>query len=64
MKEKERILYEAVEKLPPKQKTVLILYYYNNMPIRELARVCGVFEGTLKELLAQEEGGKTWTILS
>ena len=75
MKEEERILYEAVEKLPPKQKTVLILYYYNNMPIREIARVCGIFEGTvksrlfhakerLKELLAQEEGGKTWTILS
>ena len=75
MKEEERILYEAVEKLPPKQKTVLILYYYNNMPIREIAKVCGVFEGTvksrlfhakerLKELLMQEEGGKAWTILS
>lgn len=75
MKEEERILYEAVEKLPPKQKTVLILYYYNNMPIREIAKGCGVFEGTvksrlfhakerLKELLMQEEGGKAWTILS
>lgn len=75
MKEEEQILYEAVEKLPPKQKTVLILYYYNDMSIREIAKVCGVFEGTvksrlfhakerLKELLAQEEGGKTWTILS
>ena len=75
MKEEERILYEAVEKLPPKQKTVLILYYYNDMPIREIARVCGVFEGTvksrlihakeqLKQILTQEEGGKTWTILS
>ena len=66
---------EAVEKLPPKQKTVLILYYYNDMPIREIAKVCGVFEGTvksrlyhakeqLKKVLTQEEGGKTWTILS
>lgn len=75
MKEEERILYEAVEKLPPKQKTVLILYYYNDMPIREIAKVCGVFEGTvksrlfhakeqLKKVLTQEEGGKTWTILS
>lgn len=75
MKEEERILCEAVEKLPPKQKTVLILYYYNNMSIREIARVCGVFEGTvksrlfhakeqLKKVLTQEEGGKTWTILS
>ena len=75
MKEEERILFEAVEKLPPKQKTVLILYYYNDMPIREVAKVCGVFEGTvksrlyhakeqLKKVLTQEEGGKTWTILS
>ena len=75
MKEEERILFEAVEKLPPKQKTVLILYYYNDMPIREIAKVCGVFEGTvksrlyhakeqLKKVLTQEEGGKTWTILS
>ena len=57
MKEEERILYEAVEKLPPKQKTVLILYYYNDMPIREIARVCGVFEGTVKSRLfhAKEE---------
>ena len=73
--EEERILFEAVEKLPPKQKTVLILYYYNDMPIREIAKVCGVFEGTvksrlyhakeqLKKVLTQEEGGKTWTILS
>ena len=75
MKEEERILFEAVEKLPPKQKTVLILYYYNDLPIREIAKVCGVFEGTvksrlyhakeqLKKVLTQEEGGKTWTILS
>lgn len=49
MGEEERLLYEAVEKLPPKQKTVLILYYYNDMPIREIARVCGVFEGSLNQ---------------
>ncbi|MFR8393234.1 MAG: RNA polymerase sigma factor [Pilosibacter sp.] len=59
---------------PPKRKR-LILYYYNGMPIREIAKVCGVFEGTvksrlyhakeqLKKVLTQEEGGKTWTILS
>ena len=73
--QKSRELMEQLEKLPPKQKTVLILYYYNDMPIREIARVCGVFEGTvksrlfhakeqLKQILTQEEGGKTWTILS
>ena len=49
MGEEERLLYETVEKLPPKQKTVLILYYYNDMPIREIARVCGVFEGSLNQ---------------
>lgn len=75
MKEEERILWEAVEKLPQKQKVVLILYYYNDMTIREIAKVCGVFEGTvksrlfhakeqLKKILVQEKGEKTWTILS
>lgn len=49
MGEEERLLYEAVEKLPPKQKTVLILYYYNDMPIREIVRVCGVFEESLNQ---------------
>ena len=40
MKEEERILFEAVrEACQPKQKTVLILYYYNDMPIREIAKV-------------------------
>lgn len=67
MRGEERLLYEAVEKLPSKQKTVLILHYYNDMPICETARVCGVFEGTvksrlfhakkqLKKVLMQEEG--------
>lgn len=75
MQEEEQLLYEAVEKLPPKQKIVLILYFYNNMPIHEIAKVCGIFEGTvksrlfhakkqLKKTLMQEEGGKAWMILS
>jgi len=75
MQEEEQLLYDAVEKLPPKQKIVLILYFYNNMPIHEIAKVCGVFEGTvksrlfhakkqLKKTLMQGEGGKTWMILS
>ena len=75
MKEEEMILGGAWESLLLRHKTVLILYYYNNMSIREIARVCGVFEGTvksrlfyakeqLKKVLTQEEGEKTWTILS
>lgn len=76
--EEEREIYRAIEKLPVKQRTVIVLYYYNQMSIREIAGICGCLEGTvksrlyggkarLKELLSKgqkESGGRTWTILS
>lgn len=77
LKEEEQVLYQAIESLPVKQRTVIVLYYYNELSIREIARACGCLEGTvksrlfngkarLKEILMEEErkGGKAWTILS
>lgn len=77
LKEEETALYEAIKKLPVKQRTVIVLYYYNQMSIKEIAGICGCLEGTVKsrlfngkarlkeELLKKEqEGGTTWTILS
>ncbi|MBQ7795908.1 MAG: RNA polymerase sigma factor [Lachnospiraceae bacterium] len=77
MKEEETLIYEAICSLPVKHRTVLVLYYYNQMSIKEIAKVCGCLEGTvksrlhhakmkLKEILEQEEskGGSAWTILS
>lgn len=77
LKEEEQTLYEAILRLPVKQRTVIVLYYYNQMSVKEIAKICGCLEGTVKsrlfngkarlkeELIKNEEkGGATWTILS
>ncbi len=77
MKEEESLLYDAIMNLPVKLRTVIVLYYYNQMSIKEIARACGCLEGTVKsrlyngkrklrEILEQQEkkGDTTWTILS
>lgn len=77
MKEEETVIYEAIRSLPIKHRTVIVLYYYNEMSIKEIAKACGCLEGTVKsrlyhgkqklrEILKQQEseGGTTWTILS
>ena len=68
---------QPAEEVPVKQRTVIILYYYNEMTIKEIAASCGCLEGTvksrlfhgkarLKEALTKQDqkGGATWTILS
>lgn len=77
MKEEETLLSDAIFSLPAKHRTVIVLYYYNQMSIKEIARACGCLEGTvksrlhhgkakLKEILEKSEskGGSAWTILS
>lgn len=77
MKEEETLLYDAILSLPAKHRTVIVLYYYNQMSIKEIAKACGCLEGTvksrlhhgkakLKEILEKSEskGGSAWTILS
>lgn len=44
-------LYRAIEGLPVKQRTALVLYYYNDMSTREIAQVIGCLEGTVKSRL-------------
>lgn len=45
------ILWEEIEKLELKQKTVIILYYFNELSIKEIAHIVGCFEGTVKSRL-------------
>lgn len=76
-KEEEEMIYRAIASLPVKHRTVIVLYYYNQMSIKEIAKTMGCLEGTVKsrlhhakkklrEILEQEEGkgGNAWTILS
>ena len=44
-------LYRSILKLEPKQRTVVILYYFNELSVREISQVVGCFEGTVKSRL-------------
>lgn len=50
-REEMREILQAMAKLDLKQRTVLTLYYVNELPVREIARVTGVLEGTVKSRL-------------
>lgn len=49
--EQERVVAEAVRKLEYRQRTTVILYYYNGLGTKEIARVMGCMEGTVKSRL-------------
>lgn len=46
-----REIYRVVKELPVKQRTVIVLYYYNQMSTKEIARVMNCLEGTVKSRL-------------
>jgi RNA polymerase sigma factor (sigma-70 family) len=46
-----RHLHAAIETLPPLQRTLLTLYYLEEMPIPEIARITGLAAGTIKSHL-------------
>lgn len=46
-----RHLHEAIEELPPLQRTLLTLYYLEEAPIGEIARITGLASGTIKSYL-------------
>lgn len=50
-REQNRGLWEQVLKLPPPMKDVIILYYYQELDIKETARVLGIAEGTVRSRL-------------
>ncbi len=48
---RDRALYEAIGKLPGKQRTAVVLYYFNAMGTKEIAGIMGCLEGTVKSRL-------------
>lgn len=49
--EEQQQLLAAVRQLQPKQKTVIVLYYYNEFSIEEIAKATGTLPGTVKSRL-------------
>ncbi len=50
-REASRELWSAVLGLDVKHRTVILLYYYNELSTREIARITGTLEGTVKSRL-------------
>jgi RNA polymerase sigma factor for flagellar operon FliA len=51
--ELERLLATAIEKMPALEKTVLSLYYYEEMTLREIARIVELHESRVSQLKSQ-----------
>ena len=50
-KEKQKIIKDIIDNLPLEQKTAVYLYYFNEMPLSEVAEEMGCSEGTIKSRL-------------
>ena len=46
-------LWEALRELPQKQRTAVVLFYYQDMPIGEVAETMGTTTGTVKAHLSR-----------
>lgn len=44
-------VYRALSKVSQNHRTVIVLYYYNDMSVKEIAKITGCFEGTVKSRL-------------
>lgn len=51
--ELERLLAEAISKMPQMEKTVLSLYFHDEMTLREIARIVNLHESRISQLKSQ-----------
>ena len=49
--EESKMLRAEIDNLELKQKSVIVLYYFNGFTIKEIAKIMGCFEGTVKSRL-------------
>lgn len=49
--DEQRRLYHALQTLDEKRRTAVVLYYFDDLPVREIAHTLGVTEGTVKSRL-------------
>jgi RNA polymerase sigma-70 factor (sigma-E family) len=47
------VLWRALDTLPPRQRTAVVLRYFEDLPERETARIMGVSVGTVKSTTAR-----------
>ena len=49
-------LWDAVLALPEEQRSAVVLFYYEDMTISQIARILGVAQGTVKSRLSRARG--------
>lgn len=71
-REKQNYLMSQINQLSMKHRTTLILYYYNGFSTKEIAKVMGCLEGTVKSrlfiarkllkesIMLEEKGAEVW----
>lgn len=50
LEEQKRILTEAINKLPEREKLVIALYYYEGLTLKEIGKVLGVSESRISQM--------------
>ncbi len=50
-RETSREIYNAIKLLSPNLRTVIILYYYNDISVKDISNIIGCSEGTIKSRL-------------
>lgn len=50
------VLYEAICRLPQKYKTVIILFYFEEMTCKEISRCTGIKEASVRKRLSRARG--------
>ena len=51
--EVEKLLAQAIERMPPMERTVLSLYYYEEMTLREIAKIVNLHESRISQVKSQ-----------
>jgi len=49
-KETKKILKDALEKLPEREKKIIILYYYEGLTLKEIGKVLGISESRVSQI--------------
>jgi RNA polymerase sigma-70 factor (ECF subfamily) len=52
-KDERRRLIEAMEQLPFQERQVIVMRFFNNMKLNEIASACEISRSTVKRYLAQ-----------
>ncbi len=53
MPEEENLVYKTLIRLPKKYKTVLFLFYFENMSVAEISKTTGIKESTIRTQLSR-----------